>query len=56
VATPGRGSIAARRENGGGDVAQPGDCSPRLGQQWGGGASVVTRAQQRGGGDNLMVW
>jgi hypothetical protein len=64
VATPGRGGFSARRENGGGDMAQPGDCSLGLGQWRGGGAPAVGLrleaammwAQQRGGGDELMVW
>jgi hypothetical protein len=33
VVTPGHDNIAARRENGGGDVAQSRDCSLRLGQR-----------------------
>jgi hypothetical protein len=63
VATPRRGGFAARRENGGGDVAQPGDCSLGLEQRRGGGApaaglrleAAMMWARQRGGGDELMV-
>jgi hypothetical protein len=64
VATPGHGGFAARRENGGGDVAQLGDCSLGLGQRRGGGApaaglrleAAMMWARQRGGRDELMVW
>jgi hypothetical protein len=64
VATPGHGGFAARWENGGGDVAQPGDYSLGLGQRQGGGApaaglwlnAAMMWARQRGGGDELMVW
>jgi hypothetical protein len=41
AATPGRGSSAARRENGGGDVTQSADYAPILGQRRGGGALAV---------------
>jgi hypothetical protein len=45
-------------------VAQPGDCLLGLGQRRGGGApaarlrlkAAMMWAQQRGGGDELMVW
>jgi hypothetical protein len=33
--------MASRRENGGGDVTQPVDCDPMLGQRRGGGAPLV---------------
>jgi hypothetical protein len=64
VAAPGRGGIAARRENERGDMAQPGDCSLRLRQRRGSSTpmaglwleAAVMWAKQRGGRDELMVW
>jgi hypothetical protein len=66
-ATPGNGGFPRHRENGEGDMAQPGNCSPKLRQRrTGGGASAPNgdamgaiedgRRQTRGTGCFTRVW